>query len=108
MPATITTGAPVATLINVFTVRADRQRELVELLTAATEEVMRFQPGFVSASIHASEDGTRVVNYAQWESAEAFRAMLGDPVAQEHMGEAAEIADAYDPRLYTVESTHAD
>ena len=40
---------------------------------------MQHQPGFVSANIHVSTDGTRVVNYAQWESAEAFQAMLADP-----------------------------
>ncbi|OZM82558.1 antibiotic biosynthesis monooxygenase [Pseudonocardia sp. MH-G8] len=103
---TIETDAPLATLINVFTVREDRQRELVDLLTRATDEVMQHQPGFVSANIHASSDGVRVVNYAQWRSAEAFRSMLGDPVAQEHMKQAADLADSYDPHLYTVESVH--
>lgn len=86
---TITAGAPVATLINVFTVRPERQRELVDLLVHATEEVMQHLPGFIAANIHASADGTRVVNYAQWASADAFHAMLGNPEAQ----------DAFDPRV---------
>jgi quinol monooxygenase YgiN len=103
---TITAGAPVATLINVFTVRPDRQRQLVDLLVRATEEVMRHHPGFVAANIHASEDGTRVVNYAQWESAEAFRAMLANPEAREHMRECGALADSADPHLHTVESVH--
>ncbi|MFD1543492.1 antibiotic biosynthesis monooxygenase family protein [Nonomuraea guangzhouensis] len=106
MATTITLDAPVATLINVFTVQSDRQRELVELLTIATEEVMRHRPGFVTANIHASADGTRVVNYAQWESAADFQAMLADPEARVHMGQAAAIADHFDPHLYTVESVH--
>lgn len=106
MATTITLDAPVATLINVFTVQSDRQRELVELLTAATEEVMRHLPGFVTANIHASADGTRVVNYAQWESAADFEAMLANPEAQVHMRQAAATADRYDPNLYTVESVH--
>jgi heme-degrading monooxygenase HmoA len=103
---TITVGAPVATLINVFTVQPSRQRELVDLLVKATEEVMQHQPGFIAANIHASTDGTRVVNYAQWESTEAFMAMLGDPDAGKHMGEASAVADAVDPNLYTVDSVH--
>jgi quinol monooxygenase YgiN len=103
---TITADAPVATLINVFTVQADRQRELVDLLVRATEEVMQHLPGFIAANIHASGDGTRVVNYAQWESADAFHAMLDTPAAQEHMGQAAAIADHFDPNLYVVESVH--
>ncbi|MFI7462316.1 antibiotic biosynthesis monooxygenase family protein [Nonomuraea sp. NPDC049646] len=107
MPSTtITTDAPVATLINVFTVRADRQRELVDLLTRATEDVMRHLPGFVSANIHAGVDGTRVVNYAQWRSADDFHAMLAAPEAQVHMRQAAALADHFDPHLHTVESIH--
>ncbi len=58
------------------------------MLAEATEQVMRHRPGFVSANIHASLDGTRVVNYAQWRSREDFQAMLDDPIAQEHMGAA--------------------
>jgi len=103
---TITTDASIATLINVFTVRADRQRQLVDLLAHATEEVMQHLPGFVAANIHASSDGTRVVNYAQWQSEEAFRAMLDDPTAQVHMREAATIAEDFAPHLYSVESVH--
>jgi quinol monooxygenase YgiN len=103
---TIQANAPLATLINVFTVRPERQREVVSLLVQATEDVMQHIPGFVSANIHASSDGERVVNYAQWESTEAFQAMLADPTAQEHMKAVAELVDSYDPRLYTVESVH--
>jgi heme-degrading monooxygenase HmoA len=108
MPATttISADAPVATLINVFTVEAARQRELVDLLVLATEEVMQHLPGFIAANIHASADGTKVVNYAQWESAEAFHAMLDTAAAQVHMRQAAAIADQFDPHLYTVESVH--
>jgi quinol monooxygenase YgiN len=103
---TIATGVPLATLVNVFTVDPGRQQALVEVLVRATDDVMRHIPGFVSANIHASTDGTRVVNYAQWESAAAFQAMLENPTAQEHMREAAELAEAFDPHLYDVASVH--
>jgi quinol monooxygenase YgiN len=103
---TITTQSSHATLINVFTVAPDRARALAQLLAEATEEVMAHLPGFVSAKIHVSADGTRVVNYAQWASAEAFSTMQADPTAQVHMRAAAELADGFDPHLYTVESVH--
>jgi quinol monooxygenase YgiN len=103
---TIEAGAPVATLINVFVVKPEHQRRLVDLLVRATEEVIRHRPGFVAANIHASEDGTRVVNYAQWESAAAFQAMLASPEAREHLRECGELAESFDPHLYTVESVH--
>ncbi len=67
---------------------------------------MRHQAGFRSANIHLSTDRTRVVNYAQWDSAEAYRAMLADPTTQQHMAEAAALAISFDPHLYTVESVH--
>jgi heme-degrading monooxygenase HmoA len=95
-----------ATLINVFTVEPDQAQQLADLLTNATAEVMQHLPGFRSASIHQSTDGTRVVNYAQWDSADAFSAMQANPAAREHMSAAAEIATAFDPHLYTVESVH--
>jgi hypothetical protein len=59
--------APGVTLINVFTVEPENQQRLVEAWQRGTEEVMRHIPGFVSANIHRSLDGTKVVNYAQWE-----------------------------------------
>lgn len=104
--STITTHADHATLINVFTVQPERARELVDLLTAATEDVMQHIDGFISANIHLSTDGTRVVNYAQWRSADAMQAMRENPTALTHMAQCAEVADGFEPHLYTVESVH--
>ena len=99
---TITAGEGPLTLINVFRVTPDRQRELLDVLTAATHETMRHVPGFVSASLHVSGDGARVVNYAQWESRGAFDAMLARDDVRPHMKRAAELAESYDPILCTV------
>jgi heme-degrading monooxygenase HmoA len=103
---TIERHAPYATLINVFTVEPARADELAAVLTAATEDVMQHLDGFRSANIHVSADGSRVVNYAQWDSAEAYSDMLANPVAREHMAVAAAIANGFDPHLYSVESVH--
>jgi quinol monooxygenase YgiN len=92
----------VVTLINVFTVRPEQQQRLVDLLVEATEAVMKYQPGYVSANIHKSLDGTRVTNYAQWRSREAFEAMLKDSEANAYMQEAARIAERFEPHLYEV------
>ena len=106
MTTTIEQHPPYATLINVFVVNPDRAGELADLLRDATEQTMRYVPGFISANLHVSIDGTRVVNYAQWESAEAMQDMLADPAAREHMSKAAGLASGFDPHLYTVESVH--
>ena len=60
MPSTaiVPRDSPI-TLINVFSVDSGRQDQLIQLLYEATE---KDQPGFVSANIHKSLDGTRVVN----------------------------------------------
>jgi len=63
---------------------------------------MNGMPGFVSANLHESLDGTKVVNYAQWRSKEDFEAMFQNPEAAAHMGEAAKIAEKFEPHLYEV------
>lgn len=73
---TITDNQEGVTLVNVFTVDPDDQQALVDLLIEATEGIMQEISGFISANIHASLDGERVVNYALWESREAFEAMF--------------------------------
>jgi heme-degrading monooxygenase HmoA len=61
------------TLINVFTVEPANQQKVVDMLIRATETTMKNIPGFISASIHKSVDGLRVVNYAQWRTQHDFR-----------------------------------
>jgi quinol monooxygenase YgiN len=94
--ATIQKGRDVLTLINVFTVARENQQKLADLLVEATEKTMKRQPGFVSASIHRSLDGTKVVNYAQWRSKADFEAMQKNPEARPHMEAAAALA-RFDP-----------
>ena len=74
-------GTSTVTLVNVFTVDPKDQQRLVERWQQATEEVIRHLPGFISANVHRSLDGTKVINYAQWESQEAFDAMRHNPEA---------------------------
>lgn len=104
--ATLDPAAGLLTLINTFTVDPDRAEELLELLSKATEETMRHQPGFVSASFHISEDRKHLANYAQWRSKADFEAMLKNPEAQHHMKQAAAIAQAFQPILYTLRQSH--
>jgi|SRR6267142_832252 len=103
--STIRAGAEIFTLINVFSVAPDQQQELANLLIEATEHTMRHLPGFISANIHTSFDGQRVVNYAQWRSRDAFEAMLRHPDARPHMARAAALA-SFDPILCEV--AHVD
>jgi len=99
--ATIEKGRKLMTLVNVFNVSPDKQTELADLLVRATEETMRHLPGFISASIHRSVDGTRVINYAQWRSQADFAAIRDNPKARPHMQAAAALA-SFEPIICEV------
>ena len=68
--ANIEVNKGVVTQINVFKVAPENQQALIDLLIKSATSV-RDLPGWISASIHRSLDGTRVVNYAQAENMEA-------------------------------------
>ena len=103
--AMIRADSDAITLINVFTVDPSDQQQLIELWQQATEEVMRHQAGFISASVHRSLDGTKVVNYAQWESSEALGAMFENPEASARMAKLAELGTP-SPVICEVVSVH--
>lgn len=61
---TIEANSGVITQINVFTVPEGGQQALIDLLADAARSCSAID-GWMSASLHRSLDGTRVVNYAQ-------------------------------------------
>ena len=62
-----------------FDVTADKQLVLIEAIAAEVERWVRYRPGFVSSTFHASLDGKAVLNYAQWESEDDFEGFTQDP-----------------------------
>ena len=94
------------TLVNVFTVKPRQQTELVDALDRATSTLFATVPGFISANLHTSLDGTRVVNYAQWASEQQYKEALQRADIREHLAEAAAVARSWDPTLVRVRSIH--
>ena len=90
----------VITQINVFTVAPENVQPLIEVLIEAANSV-KDVPGWLSANIHRSLDGTRVVNYAQCESYEAWEAVMKKLQAGNHIGRNKEFGEAH-PGLYEV------
>lgn len=105
--STIRSDRDVFTLINVFSVAPEDQQKLIDLLTEATSQTMTKLPGFVSANIHRSFDGRKVVNYAQWESQAHFEAMRQNPQAIPHMQAAGALASVEPIICEVVESKTA-
>lgn len=62
-----------------FRMMPSNQPEMVKRTTTELSKAMSNSPGLVSASFHRSLDGTRMFNYGQWESKEAFEAILKQP-----------------------------
>ncbi|MEU7277887.1 antibiotic biosynthesis monooxygenase [Streptomyces sp. NPDC045431] len=58
---------------------AERQRHWVDGVFEALETEPRPIPGAISGNFHVSLDGTRVLNYAEWESARAHVEALAAP-----------------------------
>ena len=102
MRAVIDDATEVFTLINTFSVIPERQDAVVASLRDFTEQHARFFSGFIGASIHASLDGQRVVNYVQWESQADLGAMMASAPAKAHVAEVAALANHVDPVVYRV------
>jgi heme-degrading monooxygenase HmoA len=63
------------TFINVFKCQPADQDAVVQINAEIVDRVAVGSPGFISASVHRSTDGTRVFNYLQWQSAEHLARM---------------------------------
>jgi hypothetical protein len=72
---TINANTAIVTQINVFTVPEGGQQALIDFLQEAAKFASS-TPGWLSASVHRSRDGTRVVNYAQSENLEAAQRII--------------------------------
>ncbi|MEO0617730.1 MAG: antibiotic biosynthesis monooxygenase family protein [Pseudomonadota bacterium] len=99
--------AEIFTLVNVFTVAKGRQDALIDLLSSATDDVISRQPGFLSASFHAGDDGRTVINYAQWERRADWEAMLTVPTAEAHIAEVQAMIESFQSTPCRVRVSHA-
>ena len=75
--ATLSIDNSLTTVIIIFTVKPEQQQELIEVIKEFLETVQTL-PGFVSASLHKSIDGVKVVNYAQWSSMDDFESFINN------------------------------
>ena len=85
IPAQISTSNPVVTVINVFSVEPKNQQRLIEHLKELSKNFVELQPGFVSANVHRSFDGNRVISYAQWKTKEDYKSIYANPDAMPYL-----------------------
>jgi hypothetical protein len=94
------------TFINVFRVAPASQHRVVDLLQTVTAGYVRHAPGFVSASLHRSLDGTKVTMYAQWLSLEDYHAMRYEETPGSPLEELLGLA-SFEPGMYEVVETYS-
>lgn len=63
----------VQAMINVLSTDPGRRDQLMDVWRRGAERFWEKMPGAVAAALHRSEDGMRLVNYAQWTSGEAWQ-----------------------------------
>lgn len=84
------------TFINVFTIQPEKQQAAFLAVKKVYAEVVRHQPGFISAQVLKSDDGTRVIAFALWESQDHLQAMRNTPEFQ-HLTTSPDFETAVDP-----------
>lgn len=90
----------IITQINVFTCEGEKSQGLIDILVESARSVCHL-PGWLSANIHRSLDGTRVVNYAQSESFEASQRIIEKLKTDGFLDRNKQFGDAH-PGLYEV------
>src|SRR5271168_1767637 len=94
---------PPMILINVFTVEPENQQRLIDILTSATDGSVNREPGFISATLHRSLDGTKVTMYAKWKDVEAYATMRQRP-GRPFLEQALQFA-RFEPGMYEIVQT---
>ena len=99
-----TANTPVV-LVNILSVKPEKQRELLDSLRHNTETVIMTLKGWIATNLIASTDGKRVVIYSHWETAADVEAMRSDPRMQAYFPKVSELA-SFDSMVGAVVVAH--
>jgi len=99
-------GSDIVTQITTVKVPPDNQAEVLELM-AERARFMATQPGFVSVSLHRSEDGSHIVNYVQWTNRNKLEAAHRSPEFRKKWPRFGELIKEAEPCLYEIAHVEA-
>ena len=94
------------TQITTVKVPPQHQAEVLRLM-AERARFMATQPGFVSVSLHKSEDGSHLVNYVQWNDRNKLAAAHHSPEFRKKWPRFGELVNEAEPCLYEVAHVEA-
>jgi heme-degrading monooxygenase HmoA len=89
------------TQITTVKLQPDTEQEVLGLMVERAR-FMATQPGFVSVSLHRSNDGSHLVNYIQWADRELLEAAHRAPEFRKEWPRFGELVEDVDPCLYEV------
>ena len=90
-PTKILKNANLVTVINKFSVTHENHKTLLKLLEDLRIVVEKL-PGFISANVHRSFEGTRIVSYAQWNKKEDYQEVYANSQAKPILDEIKKIS----------------
>jgi len=95
------------TVISTFEMTPGTCADVLEALSAAYEQVIRHQPGFLGGAIHVNDAQTRIATYSRWVRRQDFQAMLRTPEMRERNRAIAAICARFEPVMYEVAAVFA-
>ena len=99
-------NSDVVTQITTVKVPPNNQSEVLKLM-AERARFMATQPGFISVSLHRSEDGSHLVNYVQWKDRKKLEAAHHSPEFRKKWPRFGELVKEAEPCLYEVAHVEA-
>ena len=94
-------NAGIVTQITTVKTNPSNLDEVIALMKERARFMAR-QPGFVSISLHRSEDGSHVVNYVQWTDKNKLAAAHHSPEFRKKWPRFGELVQDVEPSLYDV------
>ncbi len=73
----------ILTVLIEFDVEPEKCDEHIAHIKSFLNEIVKKQPGFISANLHVSLDKKKIVNYAQWKNEQDYQNFLDNKEAQQ-------------------------
>ncbi|MFT4014117.1 MAG: antibiotic biosynthesis monooxygenase family protein [Paracoccus sp. (in: a-proteobacteria)] len=90
------------TVICTFEVTPGSAHDVIDALSAAYEQVISRQPGFISGAMHLNDAQTRIATYSQWRDRRDYQAMLRSPEMRGRNREINAMCRHFEPVMYEV------
>lgn len=92
------------TVITTFEVTPGSAHDVLDLLTAAWDQVISRQSGCLGGAIHLNDAQTRIATYSQWQDRKDYQAMLRTDEMRRRNREIHAMCKSFEPVMYEVQA----